>query len=143
MTQLRKFRDAISNYFDDLERGIGPRGSTFTDVDAVSHDAPTKRFLFREFKHDGEDLSKAQVWTLRELATLPGCTVWFVRRRDDGWIGFAVFGSGQAEEAITVEEYRRRLAAWWTNEAIAPGDEHDDRWIVAQDLAARAVMVRK
>lgn len=117
MTQLRKFRDSISNYFDEIERGVGHRGSTFTDVDAVSHDAQTRRFLFREFKEDGEALDKAQAWTLRELAGLPRCTVWFVRRRDDGLIGFAVFGEGQPEREITVAEYRARLLRWWNNQA--------------------------
>ena len=123
MTQLRKHRDAISNYFDQLERGIGKRGSTFTDVDAVSHDGDTQRFLFREFKQDGERLDPAQRWVLRELAHLPGCTVWFVRKRDDGRIGWAVFGSGRREEAITEADYRRRLQGWWDNqpyEAPAP-----------------------
>lgn len=119
MTQLRKFRDSISNYFDEIERGVGHRGSTFTDVDAVSHDAPTRRFLFREFKEDGEPLDKAQLWTLRELAELPRCTVWFVRRRDDGLIGWAAFGSGKTECAITVEQYRDRLQRWWNNEKEA------------------------
>lgn len=116
MSQLRKFRDAVSNYFDEIERGIGPRGSTFTDVDAVSHDAPTKRFLFREFKNGMEPLDKAQAWVCRDLATLDRCTVWFVRRRDDGLIGFAVFGSGQPEAEITVDEYLDHLRRWWNNQ---------------------------
>lgn len=30
MTQFRKDPSAISNYFDEVERGIGKRGSTFT-----------------------------------------------------------------------------------------------------------------
>ena len=107
MTQLRKHRDAISNYFDQIERGIGKRGSTFTDVDAVSHDGDTRRFLFREFKQDGERLDPAQRWVLRELAHLPGCTVWFVRKRDDGRIGWAVFGSGRPRSG----DYGSRLPA--------------------------------
>jgi len=118
MTQLRKFRDAVSNYFDDIERGIGKRGSTFTDVDAVSHDMDTKRFLFREFKVQGEELSTAQRWVLRDLAELPRCTVWFVRRLDNHMLGWAQFGSGRYEETITVDEYRRRLAQWWAGEHI-------------------------
>lgn len=118
VTQLRKFRDSISNYFDDIERGVGKRGSTFTDIDAVSHDKDTRRFLFREFKCDGEPLNKAQRWTLTELAGLPRCTVWFVRRIDGGLIGWAQFGSGKPVVAITETEYRRLLACWWAEQPI-------------------------
>ena len=134
MTQLRKHRDAISNYFDQLERGIGKRGSTFTDVDAVSHDGDTRRFLFREFKQDGERLDPAQRWVLRELAHLPGCTVWFVRKRDDGRIGWAVFGSGRREAAITEADYRRRLQGWWDNQPPeAPGAHRGE--LAASEIA--------
>ena len=134
MTQLRKFRDSISNYFDEIERGIGKRGSTFTDVDAVSHDKDTGRFLFREFKEAQEPLHKAQVWVLRDLATLPRCTVWMVRRIDHQHIGLGVFGSGRPEERITVDEYRRRLAAWWHGPEAAvvdvstPVEAHEIQW---------------
>lgn len=120
MTYLRKFPDAISNYFHEIELGVGKRGSTFTDVDAVSHDGETRRFLFREFKQDGEALCKAQRWVLSDLACLPGCTVWFVRRLDSGLIGWAQFGSGRPEVPITVTEYRRLLACWWNAEPICP-----------------------
>lgn len=111
MTQLRKFRDSISNYFDELEKGIGKRGSSFMDIDAVSHNADTGCFLFREFKEDGEPLGKGQRWTLRALSGLPRCTVWLVRRLNGGMLGFAV--SGKPEEVISEEEYRRRLRLWW------------------------------
>ena len=115
MTQLRKFRDNVSNYFDDIERGIGKRGSSFTDVDALSHDGDTGRFLFREFKVDGETLDKAQEWTLTELSWLDKCTVWLVRKRADGMIGWAVFRAEGVtpEKPITVREYQRRLKQWW------------------------------
>ena len=120
MTQYRKYPDSLSNWFDQVEHGVGKRGSTFTNIDAVSHDKETHRFLFREFKQDGESLALAQRWVLSELAHLPGCTVWFVRRCDDGRIGFAQFGTGKYEEIISVEEYRCRLARWWSN-----ADLHD------------------
>jgi len=116
MTQLRKQRDSISNWLDDIERGIGKRGSTFTDIDACSHDAQTHRFLFRELKQPGEALDKAQRWILSDLAHLPGCTVWFIRRLESGCIGFGHFRSGRREEVISVFEYRRRLQCWWNNE---------------------------
>jgi hypothetical protein len=119
MTQLRKFPHAISNYFDEIERGIGKRGSTFSDVDAISHDLDTKRFLFREFKQPGELLHEPQRWLFRDLAGLSRCTVWLVRRMEDGQIGWAQFGVGQrCEEVISVTEYQRRLFAWWYAPAV-------------------------
>jgi len=134
MTQLRKFRDSISNYFDEIERGIGKRGSTFTDVDAVSHDGDTGRFLFREFKADNEPLDKAQAWVLRELAHLPKCTVWFVRRLDAGFIGWAQFGSGQQEEeVISIEEYQERLRCWWAGRPIVVHEDTRDM-LTAADI---------
>lgn len=123
MTQLRKYRDSISNWFDEIERGIGKRGSTFTDVDAVSHDKDTKRFLFREFKTKGEKLDKAQRWVLSDLARLDRCTVWFVRKIDESTIGWAQFGSGKREMPLTIDQYRGLLHAWWNNRPIvAPSD---------------------
>ena len=115
MTQLRKFRDSVSNYFDEIERGIGKRGSSFTDVDALSHDGDTGRFLFREFKVEGEPLDKSQEWTLTDLSWLDKCTVWLVRKRADGMIGWAEINAEGAtpEEPITVREYQRRVKQWW------------------------------
>jgi hypothetical protein len=115
MTQLRKYRDSISNYFDDLTQDIGKRGSSFMDIDAVSHDKDTGRFLFQEFKQEGEALHPATKMVLRDLAGLPRCTVWFVRRIDAGRIGWAEFGSGRrTEEVITTHEYRERFRRWWS-----------------------------
>ncbi len=71
MTYRRNQPDAISNWLHDLEVGIGKRGSTFTDVDVITHDRDTHRFLFRELKQQNEPLNKAQRWTLSELAELP------------------------------------------------------------------------
>lgn len=121
MTQLRKHRDAISNYFDDLVRGLGKRGSTFTDIDAVTHDKDTSRFLFQEFKQADEPLHPAQAMVLRDLAGLPRCTVWFVRRVPNGRIGWMEYrpGAPQLEEIITEREYKARFAAWWANAKAA------------------------
>lgn len=116
MTQLRKYRDAISNYFDELTRGIGKRDSSFMDVDAVSHDKDTHRFLFQEFKQEGESLHPAQRMVLRDLAGLPRCTVWFVRRIEGGLIGWAEFGSGRLEEIITEADYCERFRCWWSDQ---------------------------
>jgi hypothetical protein len=104
---------AISNYFDDLSRGIGKRGSSFTDIDAISHDKDTGRFLFQEFKNPREHLHPAQRLVLRELAYLPRCTVWFVRRLGENQIGWAQFGSGCRERVISEAEYQELLRRWW------------------------------
>ena len=113
MTQRRNNRDAISNYFDKIEKGIGKRGSSFTDVDGMSHDRDGHKFLFREFKENGELLDAHQREALCALARLPNCTVWFLRKRGGGFIEFGVFGSGKLAEIITEEEYRSRLRVWW------------------------------
>lgn len=56
MTQSRSKPDSISNWLDDILDGIGKRGSSFTDVDWISHNlyvshdggAPDDhRFLFK------------------------------------------------------------------------------------------------
>lgn len=120
MTQLRKFRDSISNYFDDLTRGLGKRESSFMDLDAVSHDKDTGRFLFQEFKQPGELLHPAGRMVLRDLAKKPGCTVWFLRRLGSGQIGFGAFGSGRRQEVITELEYQRRFRCWWAGESWEP-----------------------
>jgi hypothetical protein len=124
MTLLRKHRDAISNYFNTLTEGLGKRGSSFMDVDAVSHDKDTRRFLFQEFKEPDEPLHPAQEMVLRDLAGLPACTVWFVRRlpgRRIGWIDYRQ-GKPCLEEILTEQEYRDRFIQWWSNGAqpVAP-----------------------
>lgn len=128
MTIYRKDPFAISNFFHEIEDGIGKRGSSFTDIDGVSHDIDTKRFLFREFKQPGERLHPAQRLVLRDLAHLPRCTVWFLRRLENGGIGFGHFRSGRREEHIQVDEYRRRLKCWWENvdyAIVAPAPPDD------------------
>ena len=120
MTQLRKFRDAISNYFDDVLRGIGKRDSSFMDMDAVSHDKDTGRFLFMEFKEPGEALHPATRMVLKDLAGLPRCTVWFVRRLEDGQIGLGEFGSGRREETLSVCEFQQRYRRWWFPDEALP-----------------------
>ena len=118
MTQLLKFPDAISNYFDRILRGIGKRGSSFSNVDAISHDGDTHRFLVQEFKTEYERIQPGQHWMLRDLAALPQhFTVWHVVKRDDGAIGFAEFGSEL--RVITVDEYRARFTAWWADQPFS------------------------
>ena len=71
---------------------------------------------FEEFKQQDEAVDKSQKWTLRALSRLQRCTVWLVRKRDDGrpWMG-AVCGITEVERAITTAEYRGRLKSWWDN----------------------------
>jgi RimJ/RimL family protein N-acetyltransferase len=118
VTQYRKYPDALSNYFEQIERGCGKRNSTFTNIDAVSHDLDTNRFLFREFKNSCEPLTKGQRWTLEALAHLPGCTVWIVRLAGPGEIGFEHVTRQRPEEVITIPEYRRRVHGWWFAPAL-------------------------
>ena len=119
MTQLRCDKGAISNYFDRLVDGIGKRGSSFTDLDAVSHDMDDDRILIQEFKQDGERLHPSQRMTLVALARRDGITVWFVRILGAGRIGFAEFGAGQLLEVISESEYTDRFRRWWYPNAVA------------------------
>jgi len=119
MTQLRYHPGSISNYFDAILGGIGHRGSSFSDIDAVSHDGRTKRFLVQEFKREGEMRDKAQHWMLQDLAGIPKhFTVWVIEKRWDGMIGFAVVTCSRdplAFYVISVEDYQDRFRAWWNN----------------------------
>jgi hypothetical protein len=116
MSVLRSNPAAISNYFDALIRGLGKRGSTFTDCDAITHDLDTKRFLFQEFKREGEPLCMAQRWVLNDLADLPGCTVWIARVLGPNAIELEIVGNGGAR-VVSEAGYRRHYAHWWTNPA--------------------------
>lgn len=119
MTQLRHCKCGISNYFDRIYDGIGHRGSSFSDIDAVSHDGKTRRWLLQEFKQETEPVDPAQHWMLRDLAALPKYfTVWLVVKRSDGLIGFAEYGDQL--RTITVDELRGRFRAWWDNVSFSP-----------------------
>lgn len=120
MTQLRKQKDAISNYFDGLLEGIGHRGSSFTDLDAVTHDMRTGRILVQEMKQWGEKLNTGQRRTLQHLCSLPKFTVWVVVKRDDHRIGFADYRRLPEFSVITEDEYRERFGAWWANREYVP-----------------------
>ena len=117
MTQRRicqRCGDAIvSNYFDALMAGIGKRGSTFSDVDAITHDSDGDRYLFQEFKREGEQMSLGQKRLLAGLKRREFATVWCVRMRGDGRVDWFDVGVSRHVETITEGEYRRRVAAWW------------------------------
>lgn len=117
MTQLRFHPNSISNYFDRVLAGIGKRGSSFSDIDAVSHDRDTNRFLVQEFKRENESVSAGQHWLLHGLAAIPRhFTVWLIVRLDEGQIRFAVYG--QPCSVITEQEYQARFRRWWNNKQI-------------------------
>jgi hypothetical protein len=105
--------EIVSNYFDGLMSGLGKRGSTFSDVDAISHDEDGDRFLFQEFKRQGEAMSTGQKRLLAGLKRKGFVTVWCLRRRDDGRLDFFDVGTSVAVEVITEHEYRCRVAKWW------------------------------
>lgn len=118
MTQRRNDPDRLSNYFDGLLRGIGHRGSSFTDVDALTHDERTDRYLFQEFKREDEPLNRAQWRAFTGLARKDYITVWCVRKRKDGrldWCDVAM----RSKETISIEDYRRRFKCWWDDIPIA------------------------
>jgi hypothetical protein len=117
LTQFRKDPHAISNYFDTLVRGVGHRGSSFTDVDAVTHDKRTGRFLYQEFKERGEPLRKEQAIYLTDLAKQPGTSVWCVRRLGGAQIEWYDVAT-RRHETIPEDEYRRRFTAWWADTPI-------------------------
>ena len=112
MTQLRRDREALSNYFDQILEGLGKRASSFTDIDAVSHDGPTSRLLIQEFKEGSEPLSAAQHTVLREFARLPGCTVWVVRRVRPDVLAWTHVGT-DTHDLISIGEYQIRFCQWW------------------------------
>jgi hypothetical protein len=126
VTQLRKYRDSISNYFDDVLRGIGKRGSSFADVDAITHDKDGNRFLFQEFKEESEaPISIGQSLILQGLTRKDYVTVWAVRRMRDGSLKWRDYALSRTE-VISVAEYRRRFAGWWANRWPEVLDECED-----------------
>lgn len=121
MTQRRNDPDRLSNYFDRLLHGIGHRGSSFTDVDALTHDeGPPDRFLFQEFKGSNEPLNTGQARLLKGLARQNYITVWCVRRLTDinrlQWCDVASRQAG----VVTVEHYQAMFRAWWMRAAVVP-----------------------
>jgi hypothetical protein len=137
VTQLECDPHALSNWFDDVLRGIGRRGSSFTDIDRLTvrgctHDGHTRRYLYQEFKRPHEACADAQWWVLYDLAREPNATAWLVRQGEDlatvEWTRFHEVPEGRgpltmaavrqlrprlAAETLTLEMYRQRYDAWW------------------------------
>jgi len=124
MTQLRKCQCANSNLLDNLEAGIGHRGSSFADLDAVcrvrvpaiTHDGRTHRFLVREVKQGTELLPEGQRRLLCDLALEQRFTVWLVRFQRPGVLAWAdMLHEKSSATLLSYEQYRERLALWWRN----------------------------
>ena len=135
MTQQRNDPEAISNWFDRVLEGIGHRGSSFTNVDALAvaaltHDGNSRRFLFQEFKRPREECSTGQWYALYDLARQPRTTVWLVRQGDPpetvDLTAFQEVAAGGILRAatLTLDAYRDRYRAWWDQSAPpAPVDD--------------------
>jgi hypothetical protein len=124
MTLLRvACKCGITNDLDEIERGIGRRGSSFMDFDAVSHDRDTHRFLVRELKRPNEALDPAARETLMDVALEPRWTVWYLQLWSDGRIAWADMRWPDSIDVLTVDEYRALLTLWWANryQRRAPG----------------------
>lgn len=114
MTIRRNDPDRLSNYFNALIDGIGHRGSSFTDVDACTHDEATDRFLFQEFKGPDERLNRGQSRLLKGLSRKDYVTVWCVRKRADGQLDWCDVAT-RTRHTISTAEYKARFRRWWSN----------------------------
>lgn len=115
MTQLRRDPGHIGNRFDAWLAGIGHRGSSFCDIDAITHDERTHRYLIQEFKHDGEPLTDGQHKVLSDLAREPRVTVWYCQLHEGGLFWADMLFEAESLALITVAEYQDRFRAWWAN----------------------------
>jgi hypothetical protein len=119
MTQRRNDPDRLSNYFDRLLSGIGHRGSSFSDIDACTHDGATDRFLYQEFKRQAEKINRGQADLLKALARRDYNTVWCVRPRADADLDWYNVRTRKLE-VISVKEYRELVRRWWRSDEGAP-----------------------
>jgi hypothetical protein len=99
----------------DLEifDGLLPGASSFSDVDGFTE--RRGRFLFIEAKGEGVPVpdNTGQGRALRQLATLPGVTVWFIRPLGDRW-QWRDLGAGPRAPLVTLTkvELDARVWAW-------------------------------
>jgi hypothetical protein len=124
MTLLRvACKCGISNELHAIEDGVGLRGSSFMDFDAVSHDGSTHRFLVRELKRPNEPLDQHVRIALMDVALERRWTVWYLQLWSDGRIAWADMRWPDSIDVLTVDEYRALLASWWANryQRRAPG----------------------
>jgi hypothetical protein len=119
MTFYRKDPGSISNHFDEIFKGIGLRGSSFTDIDKlwIVHDVKTRRFLMFEFKNRGEILNSSQELTLTEFAKLPGCksiAIWWNDNDDYKVIYYP-------DDRVGERALQSMLRDWWEQSHHQPG----------------------
>jgi hypothetical protein len=119
MTQRRNDPDRLSNYFDRLLQGIGHRGSSFSDVDAITHDEFGDRFLFQEFKRADEPLNRGQRRLLMGLARQSYCTVWCVRLMADGNLEWCDVET-RTRAILTPTAYCEKFRHWWAGAKPIP-----------------------
>ena len=118
MTFLRCDPNNPSNRFNRVLDGVGHRGSSFQDLDCVIHNMKGNRFLFIEWKHQGElkdgRLNLGQQRTMEGLAKLPKCAAMLVVMRDDGLfdLSFAPMWENVRRE-VTEEQLRGGINDWW------------------------------
>lgn len=122
MTKLLKYPNDISNWIDRfLPRG--PRGITYSDVDAHTHDRNGDWHLFQEFKRWGEDLDSYVEEALLALSKCERHTVWLVRTPPDvngtdqsydpnAYMLVRVFPEKE-ERAVTVKQYHDMWLQWF------------------------------
>jgi hypothetical protein len=132
MTQRLRVTDGgRSNRMDRRMAGVGPRGGSFMDVDAISHDRSTGRFLVQEFKGPDEGISRPQRETLRALAALgTWFTVWIVVERAAGGLRLITLWADGTEtcEDVTDVGYQAAVSAWWTCGRTGSGEDgHGER----------------
>lgn len=94
--------------------GLLPRGASFGDCDAWAEIGG--RFLFIEHKGQGAPMENGQRRALLALARLPGCTVWVIRPRADGWERLDM-GAPDGFRPITWDEFTQEVRRWGSPEA--------------------------
>lgn len=127
MTQVRKKLtcpycwneiEPVSNHFDLIFKGIGHRGSSFSDCDWITHDLAGNRFLLMEFKRADEELSDGQELLLRGFAALPACSAIVVRW--DTAKPYTVHWynkKGKRFSAIfTIDKLQNFYSRWWNKD---------------------------
>jgi hypothetical protein len=121
MTAFRADPDGPENFFDRLFSGIGHRGSSFTDVDGLSHDVASNRFLMFEYKRPFEKMSKGQQMALFAFSALPGCEFWGIRRTGE-FFDVIVCQSGRQTWRGTIgwDALRSMYRGWWDGETWIP-----------------------
>lgn len=87
------------------------------DIDAISHDYKTRRFLVRELKRPNEALDPATRLLLEDLALEPRFTVWYLQLWSNGTIAWADMRRPELTlDVVTPFQYREELLRpWWEN----------------------------